>query len=278
MVEGVPYGASPWAPRLDKFILEDLIDIFVSLAFVEEKDIVMTLTPAVVQKTVGDGVKDGFRQDLAQGEGRYRHFFMNAIAVCFSPDFIVNLAARITGGDFGQDDPDVRADVTSNEKGREFGRFLHQLLEDRRLDDGTSVEDHIRECFGDGSPRPPLPQPPGTVSVSIGSPALSFTHIVGVTECPQKVGTYTLENVGTISVEISIVAPRPVFVEVQEKEGVETTMTEALLDPGESVEVCVFFDCTTAESFEARIDNNFLAFNNEEGSLLTLINGTVQRP
>ena len=145
--------ASPFA-GLDpeQLFLDDLVDVFVPDEFRDQKELVMASDPTLVGQVVVEQVGDlsGFRADLQAGDGRFRHFAMNAAAAYRFPPFLVDAAARWIGGDLddGRElSADSRADIASNEIGRAFAALLRSTsLAD--LAGGDSAERWLIEHFG----------------------------------------------------------------------------------------------------------------------------------
>lgn len=132
-----------------RLILDDLVDVFVEQRFRIEKTVAMT-TPAVLgSRSLGeeDGDLSGFASLYSRGEGRFRHFALNAAAAYVAPDGLVDLVARLRGGDLVPSSPDAEADRATNRVGREFARLLREtpLAE---LADGHTVREWIVDRFG----------------------------------------------------------------------------------------------------------------------------------
>jgi Big-like domain-containing protein len=90
-------------------------------------------------------------------------------------------------------------------------------------------------CNAPVSPVPSLDVTPTTVQ---------FTHTVGTTTCPQKIGTLHITSHGSQAVTVTI-APAGSFVTV-------ATQSVVLQQDG-STDVDVFFNCTTAASFTTTV-------------------------
>lgn len=139
-------------------IIDDLADIFVPAGFY--KTTIMLLPPTVQENVITDPPLrcsdatnlSGFSDVYVRGEGRFRHFAANAAMKRVAPGFLVNLGARLVGGDweFKSDaSGDIAADLATNAAGREFHDFLEQAAEDGTFGDGHSVKDWIRQRFQD---------------------------------------------------------------------------------------------------------------------------------
>jgi hypothetical protein len=124
-------GAEVAEEEVKRRILDHLVDILVPQEHRDEKELVMETA-------------------AQQGDGRFRHFAMNAAAAYQAPDLLVDLAARFVGRDFDPaEDPsgDSAADLLANEIGREFAAFLedHSLSE---LVEAQVVKVWLIERFG----------------------------------------------------------------------------------------------------------------------------------
>lgn len=143
--------AAEGSPRAVRLVLDDLVDLFVSPEHSLEKTLVMS-TPAVLGDQAIDEDEEsleGFAPPFDAGEGRFRHFALNAAASFAAPEELVDLAARLRGGDMQGAGADSRGDVATNRVGQEFAR----LLQERGLDElaGTdAVHEWLLERFGDG--------------------------------------------------------------------------------------------------------------------------------
>ncbi|MEX2534907.1 MAG: hypothetical protein WD273_04825 [Trueperaceae bacterium] len=130
-------------------ILDDLVDLFVGPRFHLEKSLIMSTAPVLGEDALTEqsGDLEGFAPKFQEGEGRFRHFALNAAAAYAAPDALVELAARIRGGDMPARSPDSVADLATNRVGRRFTRMLReQSLSE--LADGVSVRDWLVEQFG----------------------------------------------------------------------------------------------------------------------------------
>jgi hypothetical protein len=133
-------------------ILDHLVDILVPQEHRDEKELVMDTAALIESGAIVESPADlaDFRTELQQGDGRFRHFAMNAAAAYQVPDLLVDLAARFVGRDFDPaEDPsgDSAADLLANEIGREFAAFLedHSLSE---LVEAQVVKVWLIERFG----------------------------------------------------------------------------------------------------------------------------------
>lgn len=133
----------------DHALLDDLVDIMVGAEYQREKDLVM-LSPSVVRgPVIVESAADlaSFAPRFRAGDGRLRHFAMNAAAAYVAPPLLVDLLARRVGGDEG-DAPsgDSAADLATNEVGRAFAQLLRErpLAE---LADGERVAAWIEARF-----------------------------------------------------------------------------------------------------------------------------------
>jgi hypothetical protein len=132
-----------------RLILDDLVDLFVSVEFGAEKALVMSTPPLLGDDSVDEEEDDliGFAPLFREGEGRFRHFALNAAASRSAPDALVEFAARVRGRDLTGSSPDSTADLATNRIGREFSRLLFERpLEE--LADGSLVHDWIVRRFG----------------------------------------------------------------------------------------------------------------------------------
>jgi hypothetical protein len=200
----------------------------------------------------------------------------------------------ITATDFaGESQGDVDGeyngspDANPNDTGSEFvSSVVLGILETSQQNPGALPSELINkgwstilgldQAFLGGFSHPQIRTQPSDAAMTIGPPLLEFTHMVGVTECPQKVDTYTITNSGDINLDVTVEAPQHLGAKIEPKPPIPTTDTTATLAPGESVTVCVEFLCTTTSSFEAQINNRFKAADNTEGNLIVLVIGTVQ--
>lgn len=142
------HGTKP--NQATRLILDDLVDLFVEQKFRVEKSLAMA-TPGVLGNrslVEEDGDLSGFASQYRRGEGRFRHFALNAAASYSAPDALVDLIARLRGGDLVPGSPDSAADQATNRVGRQFARLLRDtpLVE---LADGQTVRDWIVDRFGE---------------------------------------------------------------------------------------------------------------------------------
>ncbi len=84
----------------------------------------------------------------------------------------------------------------------------------------------------------------GDLEISVSPSSVSATHYVGESECPQLVGTVTLTNVGSVATGWNVESDHT---------AIETDLSSGQLEPGESVEVDVEFNCETTDSVEAEL-------------------------
>lgn len=132
-------------------VLDDLVDLFVGPEYVVEKTIAMSSAPLLGEDAITEekGDLSGFAPRFQAGEGRFRHFALNAAASYSVPETLVALAALLRGGDLASGSNgrsgDSAADVATNRIGREFTRLLRK----RPLGEltGGKVHDWIVERF-----------------------------------------------------------------------------------------------------------------------------------
>lgn len=131
-------------------VLDDLVDLFVGERFSLEKSVLMSTPSVLGESAIEEGEEDlsGFAPRFQAGEGRFRHFALNAAAAFSAPDALVELAARLRGGDLQGSSPDSAADLATNRVGREFTRFLLDTPRER-LAAGDSVREWLLERFGE---------------------------------------------------------------------------------------------------------------------------------
>lgn len=143
--------AAEGSPNATRLVLDDLVDLFVSSEHSFEKSLVMS-TPAVLGAQAIDEDEEsleGFAPPFDAGEGRFRHFALNAAASFVAPEDLVDLAARLRGGDLQGAGADSRGDLATNRVGQAFAR----LLRERPLDElagGDAVRGWLLQRFGDG--------------------------------------------------------------------------------------------------------------------------------
>jgi hypothetical protein len=135
----------------EQLFLDDLVDVFVPDEFRNQKELVMASAPTLVGQVIAEQTGDlsGFRADLQAGDGRFRHFAMNAAAAYRFPPFLVDAAARWMGGDLDDGralSADSRADIASNEIGRDFAALLRSTSVADLA--GGSAEQWLIERFG----------------------------------------------------------------------------------------------------------------------------------
>lgn len=143
-------GVSASSETAVRLILDDLVDLFVDQDFRLEKAVVMS-TPSVL---AGDALREGrddlngFAHRFRAGEGRFRHFALNAAAAYTAPNALVDLAARLRGGDLRSTSPDSKADTATNLVGRAFAELLRErpLAE---IADGQAVQSWLLDRFGE---------------------------------------------------------------------------------------------------------------------------------
>lgn len=136
----------------ERVFLDDLVDLFVTDRFRDEKELIMASEPLLVREVISERSIDlgGFRPDLQLGEGRFRHFAMNAAAARRFPPFLVAAAARWIGGDLddgGRLSADSQADIATNVIGRDFAAEL-RALGLAPFAEGGGIERWILERFG----------------------------------------------------------------------------------------------------------------------------------
>ena len=83
-----------------------------------------------------------------------------------------------------------------------------------------------------------------SVGVSLSQETVSFNHEVGVTECPQKFGSFVVTNTGNVETDYTAtVGSAPL----------SATPSSFTLAPGASQTVTVEFTCAQSTSFEGTI-------------------------
>lgn len=85
-------------------------------------------------------------------------------------------------------------------------------------------------------------QGPLSNSFEISDMDFSFSHFVGTTVCPQKIGEFVITNTGNTGAAYAIESSAPVFADPS---GGFT------LEPGESRTIMLFFDCSQTNSFDS---------------------------
>lgn len=134
-------------------VLDDLVDLFVGPEYQLEKTLAMLSAPLLGGGAIteGEGDLSGFAPKFQAGEGRFRHFALNAAASYAVPETLVAITALLRGGDLRNTSPenagDRAADIATNRIGREFTRLLRK----RPLSElgGGRVEEWLIERFGD---------------------------------------------------------------------------------------------------------------------------------
>lgn len=133
-------------------LLDDMVDVFVPDGFRRLKAVVMR-SPAVVRHGFihdSEEVLASFAPELREGEGRFRHFAMNAAAASVAPDPLVAVAAALVGGDvpgLAAEGSDSAADLAANRLGRDFASLL-AARPLASLAGGEGVYRWIVEAFG----------------------------------------------------------------------------------------------------------------------------------
>lgn len=135
-----------------QLFLDDLVDLFVSDAFRDEKALIMVSEPLLRGEVIAERAGDlsGFRPELQVGDGRFRHFAMYAAAASRFPPFLVDAAARWIGGDLddgGELSADSRADLATNAIGRDFAAEL-RVRGLAPFAEGGGIERWLLERFG----------------------------------------------------------------------------------------------------------------------------------
>lgn len=97
----------------------------------------------------------------------------------------------------------------------------------------------VRYVVGGATTSPSPSSSPGSVSV-VPTTNLSFVHQVGVTSCPQLIGTYTLRNDKPLPVNYSV-SGVPFQLTV--------TPTSGSIPSGATQTLQIFFNCSTTSSF-----------------------------
>lgn len=148
---GMQWGSRDEAVRA---VLDDLADLFVGASYQLEKSLVMLSPPVLGNDAIVEEDSDlsGFAPGFQAGEGRFRHFALNAAASYAVPEALVELAARLRGRDLqggsAENAADRAADIATNRIGREFTRLLRQRPLGE-LGDGSTVRYWIIEQFGE---------------------------------------------------------------------------------------------------------------------------------
>jgi hypothetical protein len=124
----------------------------------------------------------------------------------------------------------------------------------------TSV---VVECV---EPTPPATPPP-TVLIQVSGGPFSFTHIVGTTSCPQRVGVVRVNNVGGVVIQMTA-APGSTAIRLDPN--------DFTLSAGGNRDVAVDFNCSTTLPFLANL--NFTARSGSVTDTKTLqVIGQVRR-
>lgn len=139
--------------------LDDLVDITVPARFGLVKRLVMRSPPLIEEGVVAEDESDlnCFAPAFRAGEGRFRHFAVNAAAATLAPDALVAVAARLMGGDLPWLAPpgsDSAADLATNRVGRAFAAFLTSRPP-ASLAGGDAVRDWVIAAFGAPTDPPP---------------------------------------------------------------------------------------------------------------------------
>lgn len=142
-------------------ILEDLLDVFVDNSARSIKDYASTYFRPSLEggELVGSesaAALTGYASQLTVGEGRYRHFILNALTRSKDPTLgqATDLLARLNGNDWGNVSGDSLADVLTNEAGRDFYAFIAGVsIQD--LGDGRTVRDWLIERLAQDGEVPP---------------------------------------------------------------------------------------------------------------------------
>jgi hypothetical protein len=142
-------GAGGSGERLARTVLDDLVDLFVSETYLLEKSLVMSTPSVLGGQSVRERPADltGFAPRFQAGEGRFRHFALNAAAALSAPDALVDLAARLRGRDLLGASTDSSADRATNRIGRDFARLLRERSP-AELADGETVRAWVADRFG----------------------------------------------------------------------------------------------------------------------------------
>lgn len=137
--------------QAQRLILDDLVDLFVSADYLIEKQLVMSTRSVLGEDALSEESLDlaSFAPPLRAGEGRYRHFALNAAAAYSAPDALVDLAARLRGGDVAAESADSQADLATNRIGRSFARLLRERPLAELAGSGV-VREWLAEHFGAG--------------------------------------------------------------------------------------------------------------------------------
>jgi uncharacterized protein YjdB len=82
------------------------------------------------------------------------------------------------------------------------------------------------------------------VLIDVTPTTVPFTHSVGVTVCPQKIGTIKVTNTSSASITVTLTPSNP---------AITLDATSATIQPGASSDVGVNFNCSTQASFSATV-------------------------
>jgi len=82
------------------------------------------------------------------------------------------------------------------------------------------------------------------VLIDVTPTTVPFTHSVGVTVCPQKIGTIKVTNTSSASVTVTLTPSNP---------AITLDATSVTIQPGASADVGVNFNCSTQASFSATV-------------------------
>ncbi len=200
-------------------VTRDLADLFVPNGY--SKELIMLESPKVARALSDPPLScadqrnlTGFADNFRKGEGRFRHFSANAAADAVAFGVLVNIAARLTGGDFEfLSDPtgDIAADLATNAIGRAFANYLEN---DANLESNTDVRDWIIRQFGGASPDLTSknvvldePQGPHAAGATIGLCRMRGCHLALPDECP---GEHVHDNEAGVTIDDQGPYPEPV--------------------------------------------------------------------
>lgn len=109
----------------------------------------------------------------------------------------------------------------------------------------------------------------GVVAGEISKQDFSFTHNVGSTSCPQKIGEFTLSNTGNFTTEYVI--------SFDTGNQLSASPQKVTLEPGQSTTVMLFFTCAEAKSFNGNMTVTGTAVDASGSTSVTAnVKGTVQ--
>jgi len=83
-----------------------------------------------------------------------------------------------------------------------------------------------------------------TASILVTPTSLTFTHTVGTTTCPQAIGTFTIQNTGTVPLNTTISSGNPALT---------VTPASAVIPAGGSQQVTLAFNCGTQNAFTTTV-------------------------